>query len=473
MEQNAPSAEIELFTDKSLVSRLREEDKVSNSTLPKDCDDELALSFTAVYGQDLKYVALWNQWFQWDGTRWAEDDTLNCYDRARNICRARARLMDKERAAGDVASAKTVSAIERLARADRAHAAVTSQFDADPMLLNTPTGTMDLRTGELRPHSRTDWITKRAAVGPSNEGAPKWREFLKRVTGGDRHLEQYLQRIFGYSLTGLTTEHAFFFFYGSGANGKSTYINTMTQILGDYATVASTETFVETTGQQHPTDLAMLRGARLVTAQEIDEGRRWALSKMKHLTGGDPVTARFVRADFFTYVPQFKLCISANHRPGLRAVDEAIKRRLHVVPFTVFIPPSERDPRLVEALKAEWGAILAWAIEGCVEWQMHGLDQPQAVRDATAAYLTDEDVFAHWIDDACDQLPSYQEPIKALYASYRRWAEHAGERVLGSKRFSQALAERGFQRVKMGAGDSRGFGGLRLKLPIEDGSGDV
>jgi putative DNA primase/helicase len=337
------------------------------------------------------------------------------------------------------------------------------------MLLNTPAGTVDLRTGELRPHRREDWCTKRTAAGPENGAPARWLKFLDRVTAGDRGLEQYLQRLVGYALTGLTSEHAFFFIHGSGANGKSTFVNTLTQILGDYAVVASAETFIEVGADRHPTDLAMLRGARLVTAQEVDEGRRWALARMKALTGGDPVTARFVRADFFTYTPQFKLCISANHRPGLRTIDEAIRRRLHVVPFTVFIPPEERDTELLEALKAEWGQILAWAMEGCAEWQLHGLAQPKAIQEATAAYLTDEDVFAHWLEDTCELDPHGQEPVNLLHQSYRRWAERAGERLLGTKRFSQALAERGFRRVKT-SGGARGFEGLRLKMDLEMGA---
>ena len=440
--------------------------------LPEAAEDDIALFFTDLHGPDRKFVAPWGRWLEWDGTRWKTDETLRTFDLARAACRERAKrkMGEAERTAITIASAKTVAAVERLARYDRRHACLPEQFDADPLLLNTPDGTVNLRTGDLRKHRREDWLTKRTAVGPRDEDAPLWREFLKRVTGGDKELELYLQRCFGYSLTGLTKEHAFFFFYGSGGNGKSTFINTITQILADYATVASSETFVEVGADRHPTDLAMLRGARLVTAQEVDEGRRWALARMKSLTGGDPVTARFVRADFFTYIPQFKLCISANHRPGLRTVDEAIRRRLHVVPFTVFIPPDERDPGLVRGLREEWGAILDWGLEGCCEWLAQGLNPPKAVRDATAAYLTDEDLFAQWLDDACELEGDAFEPLGRLHDSYRRWAERAGERFLGTKRFSQSLAERGFIRVR---GRERGFQGLRLKLPIEmSGSGD-
>jgi putative DNA primase/helicase len=461
LAQNSPGS----FNVRRYAELMRERGEASTvGEAPSDSEDELALLFTERFGKDRKFVATWSRWLEWDGTRWRTDETLHSFDLSREVCRERAAGL--ARGAKSMASAATVAAVERLARADRRHAATSEQFDADPMLLNTPAGTVDLRSGELLEHKRENWCTKRTAAGPENGEPSRWLKFLHRVTGGDSALEQYLQRLCGYTLTGLTTEHAFFFIHGSGANGKSTFLNTWSQILGEYAVVASAETFIETGADRHPTDLAMLRGARLVTAQEVDEGRRWALARMKALTGGDPVTARFVRADFFTYTPQFKLCISANHRPGLRTIDEAIRRRLHVVPFTVFIPPDERDQELPEALKAEFGRILAWAMEGCAEWQLHGLAQPKAIMDATAAYLTDEDVFGHWLEDACELDPQCHEPVNLLHQSYRRWAERAGERLLGSKRFSQALAERGYQRVKMGGG-VRGFQGLRLKMSLE------
>lgn len=230
--------------------------------------------------------------------------------------------------------------------------------------------------------------------------------------------------------------------------------------------MASSETFIETAPGRHPTDLAMLRGARLVMASEIDEGKRWAPARIKELTGGDPITARFMRADFFTYTPQFKLLISANHRPAVRTVDEAIRRRLHVLPFTVVIPPAERDQGLLEALREEWGAILAWGLEGCAKWQLHGLDAPEAVRAATVEYLAVEDIFGHWLEDECELDKRAQESAAALHAAYQRWAERAGERFLGSKRFSQALAERGLERIKTRAG-ARGFAGIRLRLGLE------
>jgi putative DNA primase/helicase len=238
--------------------------------------------------------------------------------------------------------------------------------------LNTPDGVIDLRTGDVRPHDPLDYMTKIAAVAPRG-GCPLFLKFLDRITHGDAELIAYLRRVFGYALTGDVSEHALFFGHGTGANGKSVLLSTMAGMMGDYHKTAPIETFTATDSDRHPTDLAMLRGARLVTATETEEGRRWAESRIKTLTGGDPVAARFMRQDFFEYWPQFKLVIAGNHKPGLRSVDEAIRRRFHLIPFAVTIPPEERDAELAEKLKAERPGILQWLVEGCLEWQIEGL----------------------------------------------------------------------------------------------------
>ena len=240
-----------------------------------------------------------------------------------------------------------------LARSDRRLAATIDQWDADPWLFNTPGGTVKLKTGEMHPHRREDYITKISAVTPAG-ACPKFIEFLETIFARDQELIDYIQKVFGYSLTGDTREHALFFFHGTGANGKSVLVSTMAGILGDYHKTAPIETFVATAIASHPTDLAGLRGARLVTAVETEEGRRWAESKIKSLTGGDRISARFMRQDFFKFTPEFKLIIAGNHKPGLRSVDEAIRRRFHLVPFAVTIPPEDRDIDLANKLRTEW-----------------------------------------------------------------------------------------------------------------------
>lgn len=427
---------------------------------PEYTDESLALRFTELHKDRLRYVAAWGRWLIWNGSVWHFDQTMQAFDLARAVCRQASAECNEPNVASAVASAKTVAAVERLAKADRHHAATVDQWDADPWLLNTPQGVADLRTGQMRAHQPGDYMTKITAVAHGGD-CPLWLAFLDKITAGDTELQAFLQRFAGYALTGITREHAMAFGYGTGANGKGTFLNTLTGIMADYAAVAPMETFTATPAGRHPADLAMLRGARLVTAQETEEGRRWAEAKIKALTGGDPITARFMRQDFFTFVPAFKLFIAGNHKPGLRGVDEAIRRRLNLIPFLVTIPPNERDPDLPEKLKAEWPGILAWMIEGCLDWQNERLDPPAAVVMATDAYMETEDALGQWIAECC--RTSGWGASADLFASWRQWAETAGEFVGSQKRFSQALEARGFQPRREGAAGTKGFAGIHVR----------
>ena len=323
--------------------------------------------------------------------------------------------------------------------------------------------TIDLRTGENRPARREDYSTKCSAVAPKEMATPLWDSFIERITRGDPDLEAYLQRVAGYCLTGHTKEHALFFLYGTGANGKSVFVNTLAGIWGDYAITAPADLCMASHGERHPTELARLRGARLVTATETTEGRRWDEAKIKMLTGGDTIAARFMRQDFFEFEPHFKLVISGNHKPTLRSVDEAIRRRIHLIPFTVTIPPKERDPDLPDKLKAEWPGILAWAVRGCVEWRKQGLNPPKAVRTATDDYLAGEDALALWMEECCEAGADRFETTGDLFATWKVWAERTGEHVGTRKAFGQRLEERGLDPHRRNSG--RGFLGLRIQRP--------
>jgi putative DNA primase/helicase len=391
-------------------------------------EDGLALAFATAHAGDQRFVALWGQWLAYDGTRWAMDDTLHTFDRIRSLCRE----------AGAKADAKTVAAVERLARADRRIAATTGQWDADTWQLNTPDGVVDIHSGKLRQHRLEDYMTKVTAVGPGGD-CPLWLAFLARITGGDGELQSFLQRWCGYALTGSTCEHALVFGYGVGANGKSVFTSTVAGILADYAATTPIETFTVTNAEQHPTELARLRGARLVVATETEEGRRWAESKIKMLTGGDKIPARFMRQDFFEYMPQFKLWIVGNHKPGLRSVNEAIRRRFLLVPFNVVIPPGGRDKDLTKKLKAEWSGILSWMIAGAVEWQRVGLAPPAVVTNATTTYLESEDAVSLWLEECTMPDKEAWESSSALFGSWKAWSERAGEYVGTQRRFLQNL----------------------------------
>jgi putative DNA primase/helicase len=433
---------------------------------PAFSDDHLAIEFTKLHGDELRYVHQWGRWLKWDGTRWVFESTLGAFDMARVVCRDFANKCNDPDDAGKIASAKTVSSVERLAKADRRHAAETNIWDTDPWLLNTPGGIIDLRTGILLPPDPAKFMTKITAVAPDPDcDIPLWRKFLENVTGSDEEFRKFLQRMSGYSLTGLIKEHAWFFFHGPGGNGKGVFIDTNTMILNDYAVVAPIETFIVTQGSQHPTDLASFRGARLVTAQETEKGQQWAESKIKMLTGGSPITARFMRQDFFTYTPQFKLWIGGNHKPSIGGVDQAHRRRSNLLPFMAKIAEPDKD--LPEKLRAEWPGILQWAIEGCLEWQrLKALAQPRAVLDATDEYLDDQDVIGRWIDDCCTLTPNNWQSSADLWGSFERWADRNNERLGTQRAFSDALGKRDGITGGEGARVNRvrGFSGIALAV---------
>ena len=423
-------------------------------------EDDLANRFSTEHADDLRYCEELKRWFMWDGSRWRPDTTVRVFGLARETCSRAAALCNQ--LSRKVASAATIAAVERLARSDLRHATEAIEWDARPILLNTPSCVVDLCSGKTRSNRPDDMMTKLTAVAPrAAPGAcPLWRTFLARITSDDNELEAFLQRMAGYSLTGSIKEHCLFFLYGTGANGKSVFLNTLARIAADYHVAAPIEMFMASRNDRHPTEVAGLRGARLVTAAETEGNRRWAESRIKALTVGDPIAARFMRGDFFTYEPTFKLVIAGNHRPRLHSVDEAIRRRLHLIPFSVTIPQAERDQDLPEKLELEWPGILTWAIEGAVEWHANGLRPPAVIDDATLEYLGGEDLIAVWIEDRCYQEHAARTLSSALFKSFVEWAEAAGERPGTNRAFSMALESRGYRKEK--TMDGRYFHGLRI-----------
>ncbi len=410
-------------------------------------EDSAALHFTARHRDDLRFCHTAGRWLRWNGAIWKPDGTGAAFQYARELARELATEASGQTAM--IASkAAFASAVERFARSDPAHARTADDWDADPMILGTPGGLVNLTTGNLCKADPAAGVTKATAVAPSpSPDCPLWLRFLEEATGRDAGMIRFLQQWSGYCLTGDTREHALVYVHGDGGNGKSVFLNTTTGIQGDYAAIAAMDTFTASHGDKHPTDLAMLRGARLVTASETEEGRAWAESRIKQMTGGDPVTARFMRQDFFTYRPQFKLTIIGNHKPVLRNIDDAAKRRINIVPF--IHRPENPDRELEAKLRTEWPGILRWMIDGCLDWQANGLARPAALTDATASYFEDQDLLGQWLADECNVEPGNAhkaEGVTALFKSWTDYAIRAGETAGNVKTFSEKMQRRGFDR---------------------------
>jgi putative DNA primase/helicase len=427
-------------------------------------EDSAAVRFVELHGDNLRYCHSTGAWFRWNGSVWAKDQTGAAFQWARELARQLSEDQDEK---NRYITNKTsfTSGVERFAKVDP-HVAVTIEFwDSDSLLLGTPAGTVDLRTGRLRPSDRRNGITKSTLVAPAKVGCTRWLQFLQEATGRDEELITFLQQWCGYCLTGLTREHALIFVYGPGGNGKSVFLNVVTGILKDYATTAAMDTFTASTSDKHPTDLAMLRGARLVTASETEEGRAWAESRIKQMTGGDRISARFMRQDFFEYTPQFKLTVVGNHKPVLKNVDEAARRRFNIVPFV--LKPQTPDRGLEGKLMSEAPAILQWMIDGCLDWQANGLLKPASVLAATEEYFSDQDLFAHWLAEECDCEPGNLEKSETsskLFGSWKEFAIAAGTSSGSQQSFKDTMTRHGFKFFK--GRRAREFFGIALRSKL-------
>jgi putative DNA primase/helicase len=436
---------------------------------PWPSQEALALAFHDRYGATHRYCAQWGRWIVWTGQRWAVDLTLKTEYAVRALCRQASSELDTVHLARKVASHHTVKAVELLSRADQRLAVTPDMFDSEPFLLNTPQGVVDLKTGRVYDHDPEHYHMRMTEVGLdfAPTGCDRWLAFLDQITDTEDALIAYLQRVAGYILTGETSQHALFFGYGTGANGKSVFLNTICGILGDYATTAPADVFLASRHERHPTELADLYGMRLVAAAELDQDRRWSESRIKQFTGGEKIKARKMRQDFFEFTPRFKIFMAGNHKPRFDAVDEAIRRRLHLIPFSVTIASGDRDPDLFDALKKERAAILAWMISGCRDYLQYGLEPPQAVVDATDTYLEEEDMMALWLAENCDQDPICSKSTTELFHDFEAWCRSSNERTGSIKSFSQKLEGKGYRKERMAGTGRMGFRGLRLKAGVK------
>ena len=440
--------------------------------------------FVARHGADVLYCYPWGRWLVWTGTRYERDDAGMVHklgkETVRSIHGEAAVEVDDERRkalAKHARASEAESRIKAMLELVKPEVPVSPDaLDAAHYLLNTPNGTVDLRSGELRPHRREDLLTKMAGAEYDPEApASEWAAFLERVQPGEA-LREFIQRGAGYSASGDTSEQCMFINHGaSGANGKSTFQEALAAALGDYAMRTPTEMLLAKRGGGVPNDVARLKGARFVAASETEEGRRLAESLVKDLTGQDTVSARFMRAEWFDFKPTHKLWLSTNHKPEIRGTDNAIWRRIRLVPWAVTIPPAEQDRKLSAKLRAELPGVLAWIVRGCLAWQREGLRAPDEVRRATAEYRAEMDTLAAFLADRCVVREEARALADKLYQRYAMWCDANGERQEAQKAFVARLSERGFLRKRATKGTDKGrymWFGVGIREDHEDPEDD-
>jgi len=335
-------------------------------------------------------------------------------------------------------SLRRINAVHDIAKTAPCFAVTSDELDPDPNFAGCPMGHIDLASGKLLKGDPSRKVTMSTAVTPTAMPTPIWNRFLAEATGNDQELIRFLRQFFGYCLSGDTREQCMLFMYGPGGSGKGTLLGTVSDVLGDYGWTAPIEAF-SSGPDKHPTTFASMRGRRLVTASETEAGRKWAEARIKHITGQDRINARFMRRDEFQYTPAFKLVISGNHAPEIENCDEAMRRRIHVVPFDRRFDRGTADTQLKTKLKAEWPGILQWCIEGGLDWRQNGLVIPERVREATAEYFDEQDTFAQWVSLSVTFGEQHVATANELFRSWERFCKDMGEPPGSSKAFSDKL----------------------------------
>ena len=418
-----------------------------------------AKRFVGDHGATVRYCPAKGKWLIWAGDHWRWDDMNLIVGLAQDTVRRM--LLD---AVPDLNTCQTYAthAVKSMSRSRidamlylaQPHLSVrVEDLDADPLLFNVANGTLNLATGTLDEHDPAQLITKLSPVAyDPNAECPLWLQFLHDITSGDTELAGYLQRAAGYSLTGSIVEHVLFMLFGSGINGKSTLVETLRHVCGDYAKASDFSTFTQSKTSGPRNDLAMLCGARFVTAAESEDGKQLAESFVKQVTGGDRITARFLYGEHFEFVPSFKLWLSTNFKPQIRGTEEGIWRRIRLIPFVVRIADNKIDRQLGDKLKAEASGILGWAVEGLRQYREGGLREPASVLNATRAYRQEENAIARFISACCVLQPSAKSPAHKFYDAFRRWAAQNGETMMAEKKFSHCLGEHGLNATRGTAG---------------------
>ncbi|MDR0442058.1 MAG: DUF5906 domain-containing protein [Treponema sp.] len=425
------------------------------------------------HGRDIRYNKAWKKWVVWNGKFWETDDSgalvhekgletvRNIYDEIIKTDDHRER-MDIERYGMLSESVRRRESFVKAAQWVNALNIKSDDLDPDPWLLNVKNGTVNVITGEFTEHKQENMITKLANVeyDPAAD-CPLWKQFIREIMGFKADLITFVQAAAGWSLTGDISEQTMFILFGSGANGKSTFLNTIMYLLGDYATSTNTETFMKKTGDQNTNDLARLRGTRFVTTTEAEQGRRLSEPLIKKITGNDPMTARFLYGEFFTFMPTFKIWMATNHKPVIKGTDHGIWRRIKLIPFTTRIEEKKQDKDLELKLRNEASGILNWLLEGAARWKRERLQAPAVVLNATDEYRGEMDVIGNFLKDRCREDFEATIRIRELYKAYSDWCDDNNEHAVSERFFTLRLKEMGYEQGR--TAEARFWSGLALR----------
>ena len=424
------------------------------------------------HGRDIRYFPAWKKWLVWNGTHWETDeggalihekglDTVrNIYDELSKTYDYRERN-EIENFAKISESMRRREAMVRTAQYIKELHIRSDSLDSSPWLLNVRNGTIDIQTGEFREHRQEDMITKLANVDydPAAD-CPLWKGFIREIMDYKSDIIAFLQTAAGWAMTGDNSEQVMFILYGSGANGKTTFLNTLMYILGDYSIATQTETFMKKSGDQNTNDIARLRGTRFVTTTEAEQGRRLSEPIIKKITGNDKMTARFLYGEYFNFAPTFKIWMATNHKPVIKGTDYGIWRRIRLIPFTTRIEEDKQDKHLEMKLKNEASGILNWLLEGIDRWKRERLKAPASILNATDEYRGEMDVIGNFLKDCCTEEKDRTIRIRELYKAYADWCDENNEHAVSERFFSMRLKEMGFEQCR--TAEARFWSGLAL-----------
>ena len=416
--------------------------------------------FIKAYSHRVRYCISWNKFLIWNGTCWQIDtrgrveemcvDFIHIMYRAlRSIDDMQLRIIFEKHLVRSE-SYRRIQGMVGLLKMSKDIKVEDFEMDRDNYLFNTSTQTINLKTSRIREATTKDLITKKSNfIFDKSAQCPTWNMFLQQIFNQDKDLIHFVQKAMGYSLSGDTSEQCLFILWGTGANGKSTFLNVLQQLFGDYASSTGTDTFMKKSSE-HSNDIARLKGLRLVTTNEVEQGKPLSESLVKQITGEDELTARFLYGEYFSYKPTFKIFMATNHKPRIRGADNGIWRRIKMIPFTVTIPPEQRDKKLTEKLIAENSGILNWLLAGYVMWKKEGLTmEPDAVRNANEEYRMDMDVVGTFVNECLDIDASMKWRLNntLLYNTYMKWCTKNNERLQSQKWLTQRMVEKGFKRM--------------------------